>query len=326
MNLLLLKLLVTPALIGTASLAGRRWGHSISGWLVALPLTTGPITFFLALSHGTAFAASAAAGTLAGGISQAVFVTAYGLLAWHWKWPATLAAIPGSHHNRAPAGSHVAARAIMRIVPRFLIILRLLLAQALRCWSAHPPWDIPLRMPVACSCRSVAVRADLNRNQPACWRRSLFTYTGCRASPARPAAAAVSARTSAGLVFVRSFFFVLAILSSRRDRDAFAVAVPVMLILQGTSLALAAHAACDPFGPERTLRPVDQALSIAEVRWRRTCCSRRACSVPLFWMRTMFSARAMTDQPGDRYPCPFFVLLGVIGAERSCLFNLKSKI
>src|SRR5512147_1291905 len=90
MNLLLLKLLVTPALIGTASLAGRRWGHSISGWLVALPLTTGPITFFLALSHGPAFAASAAAGTLAGGISQAAFVAAYGHLAWHWKWPATL--------------------------------------------------------------------------------------------------------------------------------------------------------------------------------------------------------------------------------------------
>src|SRR5512141_1339066 len=92
MNTLLLKIIVTPALIGTASLAGRRWGHSISGWMVALPLTTGPITFFLALSHGPAFAASAAAGTLAGGISQAAFVTAYGLLAWHWKWPATLVA------------------------------------------------------------------------------------------------------------------------------------------------------------------------------------------------------------------------------------------
>ena len=92
MNTLLLKILVTPALIGTASLAGRRWGHSISGWLVALPLTTGPITFFLAVNHGTAFAASAAAGTLAGGISQAAFVLAYAQLAWHWKWPATLMA------------------------------------------------------------------------------------------------------------------------------------------------------------------------------------------------------------------------------------------
>src|SRR5512142_2174725 len=92
MNSLLLKILVTPALIGTASLAGRRWGHSISGWLIALPLTTGPITFFLALNPGLAFAANSAAGTLAAGISQAAFVTAYSQLVWHWKWPAALAA------------------------------------------------------------------------------------------------------------------------------------------------------------------------------------------------------------------------------------------
>src|SRR5512138_2996876 len=92
MNMLLLKVLVTPALIGTASLAGRRWGHSVSGWLIALPLTTGPITFFLALGHGPAFAAASAAGTLAGGISQAAFVTAYSQLAWRFQWPAALGA------------------------------------------------------------------------------------------------------------------------------------------------------------------------------------------------------------------------------------------
>jgi hypothetical protein len=50
-NLLLLKLVLTPALIALASLAGRRWGHAVSGWIVALPLTTGPIVFFLGLSR-----------------------------------------------------------------------------------------------------------------------------------------------------------------------------------------------------------------------------------------------------------------------------------
>ena len=92
MNSLLLKIFVTPTLIGSASLAGRRWGHSISGWLVALPLTTGPITFFLALTHGTSFAATAAAGTLAGGFSQAAFVLCYARLASRLKWLPTLAA------------------------------------------------------------------------------------------------------------------------------------------------------------------------------------------------------------------------------------------
>jgi hypothetical protein len=31
------KLVVTPLLIGGASLAGRRWGDQLGGWLVALP-------------------------------------------------------------------------------------------------------------------------------------------------------------------------------------------------------------------------------------------------------------------------------------------------
>ena len=51
---LALKLLLTPALIGAASLAGRRWGPAISGWLVGLPFTSCPVVFFVALNQGTA--------------------------------------------------------------------------------------------------------------------------------------------------------------------------------------------------------------------------------------------------------------------------------
>src|SRR5215467_9882417 len=79
--MLVFKLLLTPALIGLISLAGRRWGPAISGWLVGLPLTSGPITFLLALSHGDAFAAAVATGTLAGTLSQVAFCLAYAWLA-----------------------------------------------------------------------------------------------------------------------------------------------------------------------------------------------------------------------------------------------------
>ncbi|HEX6121994.1 MAG TPA: hypothetical protein VFY89_02485, partial [Ktedonobacterales bacterium] len=65
-----LKLLLTPAFIGGASLAGRRWGVVVSGLLVGLPLTSGPIALFLALDHGASFATAAALGILAGGISE----------------------------------------------------------------------------------------------------------------------------------------------------------------------------------------------------------------------------------------------------------------
>src|SRR5207248_1789769 len=49
MSILLLKLILTPLLIGIASLAGRRWGPQVSGWLIGLPFTSAPVTFFLAL-------------------------------------------------------------------------------------------------------------------------------------------------------------------------------------------------------------------------------------------------------------------------------------
>jgi len=57
--ILALKLVLTPALIAVATLVGRRFGPSISGWLVGLPFTSGPVSLFLALEQGTTFAAAA---------------------------------------------------------------------------------------------------------------------------------------------------------------------------------------------------------------------------------------------------------------------------
>jgi hypothetical protein len=42
---LALKLVLTPVLVGAASLAGRRWGSAIGGWLIGIPFTSGPIAF-----------------------------------------------------------------------------------------------------------------------------------------------------------------------------------------------------------------------------------------------------------------------------------------
>src|SRR5206468_1618680 len=67
---LALKLVLTPALIGAVSLAGRRWGPGVSGWLVGFPLTSGPVAFFLALDQGVGFAAAAAVGSMTGAGAQ----------------------------------------------------------------------------------------------------------------------------------------------------------------------------------------------------------------------------------------------------------------
>src|SRR5262245_18156714 len=74
---LLLKLVVTPAIELCASLAGRLWGQSIGSWLVALPVTSGPIAFFLALDQGTGFVQDAAYGVVCGASSQGAFAVAY---------------------------------------------------------------------------------------------------------------------------------------------------------------------------------------------------------------------------------------------------------
>ncbi|HEX3628949.1 MAG TPA: hypothetical protein VHW91_00635 [Candidatus Dormibacteraeota bacterium] len=74
---LLLKLVVTPVLITAATLVGRRWGDALSGWLVGLPLTSGPVIFFLALDQGTRFAATASLGVILGVASQAAFALVY---------------------------------------------------------------------------------------------------------------------------------------------------------------------------------------------------------------------------------------------------------
>src|SRR3972149_5944275 len=60
------KLTLVPFFILALSLAGRRWGTAVSGWLVALPVVAGPIVFFIGMEQGEAFAAGAARATIAG--------------------------------------------------------------------------------------------------------------------------------------------------------------------------------------------------------------------------------------------------------------------
>ncbi len=86
------KLFLVPAFIGTLSLAGRRWGPAISGWLVGLPVVAGPIVYFLAVEQGRGFASGAARGTLTGLASLAAFALVYGRLSGRLDWAGSLLA------------------------------------------------------------------------------------------------------------------------------------------------------------------------------------------------------------------------------------------
>src|SRR5512146_771646 len=86
MNIFVLKLILAPIIIGSASLAGRKWGPAVSGWIVGMPLTSGPVIFFVALSHDVAFAANAALGVISGGFSLVAYVLTYVWLARQFQW------------------------------------------------------------------------------------------------------------------------------------------------------------------------------------------------------------------------------------------------
>lgn len=76
-SVLALKLFLVPSLIYAVTLAGRRWGPAVAGWLSAFPIVAGPILLAISLEQGAGFAAAAAEGTLLAVLAMIVFSLAY---------------------------------------------------------------------------------------------------------------------------------------------------------------------------------------------------------------------------------------------------------
>lgn len=247
MDNLALKLVLTPALIGAATLAGRRWGQSVGGWLVGLPLTTGPVAFFIALDHGTAFGAAAVVGSLAGAVAEAAFSVAYGWSATRGPWlPALLAGSaaygvvaallqPLGLGPAALFGLAVAALAVsMRLMP------------AVTGGAAPPPpprWDLPARMVLAITV--VLALTALAPRLGARWSGLLATYPlfaailtafGHRVQGVG-AALGVLRGLLFGLFSFAAFCLVLAVgLVPLGIAGAFAAAIAVAALVQGVAL------------------------------------------------------------------------------------------
>ncbi len=145
--------MLTPVLIGTASLAGRRWGHAISGWLVGIPFTSGPITLFLYLDHGSAFATNAALGSMLGIFATIAWGLTYSALAHRGSGllPCVLAGLAVF----AIVGTSVRELAIgpvplyLALVVVLLVSIRLMPASTQHDAVTLPWWDLPARMILA---------------------------------------------------------------------------------------------------------------------------------------------------------------------------------
>jgi hypothetical protein len=151
--ILALKLVLTPLLIASVSLAGRRWGPTVSGLMMGLPLTSGPISFVLARQYGTAFAAQAAVGTILGQASVCIFALAYSRLAQRATWPASAAIAIGTFLVATAAWNRLA----LPLLPAYAILLGTIAAVLLLMPRRQPipgaanltNWDLPARMAVA---------------------------------------------------------------------------------------------------------------------------------------------------------------------------------
>lgn len=88
---LFVKLLVSPILIGLASLAGKRWGTGVSGLLGGLPLVGAPVV--LVLWFGDAATGTQAAATAPVGVwATMAYLLAFGWISHQRHWARVLAA------------------------------------------------------------------------------------------------------------------------------------------------------------------------------------------------------------------------------------------
>jgi hypothetical protein len=155
-TLWLLKLVLTPLLVGAITLCARRWGHRLGGTLAGLPLTSGPVSVFLLLEQGEAFAARAAEATVLGLVGVVAYCLTYSLCSFRLRagWCVLLASLALStatyllsHINVPLLLAFLFALTSIVLARRFLGTVTPERPPAQE--QVIPPWDIPLRMLIA---------------------------------------------------------------------------------------------------------------------------------------------------------------------------------
>jgi hypothetical protein len=159
--LLLLRLTLVPILIAAVTLASRRWGPRVGGFVTALPAVAGPTLGFYVVQQGNLFAADAARGTLLGLVGVAAFCLAYARASTRLHWAPCLIigwgsfAVVTTLMYRVDVGPLIA----LSVAVAALLAARALLPvpqrpagptgpalQPVTHAAGAPRWDLPLRM------------------------------------------------------------------------------------------------------------------------------------------------------------------------------------
>lgn len=149
----IVKLVLTPLIVAMVTLVAHRWGESIGGLLIGLPLTSGPVSVFLALEQGRHFAAGSANSAMLGLIPVTAFYTAYVQSAKRFPW--YLSALLGIALYAAvvlgisilPIGTWLTTILVPLVLLAGMLTLGRRVAGGI---SVSPPWwDLPSRMVLA---------------------------------------------------------------------------------------------------------------------------------------------------------------------------------
>lgn len=247
MTLLLFKLFTTPTLILFATLVSRRWGEATGGWLVGLPLTSGPIAVFLAIEHGAAFSQLAAAGSIEGTAAQACFAVVYARLAARRSWPICLLAATVAFlvSGLTLSWLQLSAPILVAIAIGCLVIgLASLGRSATTAPVADPPeWDLPVRMIVATllvllvTAAAHVIGPDLSGLAATFPLFAMVLAVFAHRHQGGVAAQNVMRGLLLGLFGFIGFFAAVSAVVTRLDLvSAFSVALVVNLLIQGASL------------------------------------------------------------------------------------------
>ena len=245
---LALKLVLTPVLVGAASLAGRRWGSAVGGWLIGIPFTSAPIAFFLTIDPGPAFAAKASAGIMTGAISQAAFCLGYAWSSRACGWAPALVAGAACY----AASTAVLAYLVLGLGASFVLVMVVLVVALFVMPHASPPtaaavaafprWDLVARMVVATAfVVTLTELAPLLGARVAGLLAPFPIYGAVLASFARRVEGADAAIQAVrglvlGLFAFTCFFAVLSILLERDVALAFVAATGATTVVHGAAL------------------------------------------------------------------------------------------
>jgi hypothetical protein len=244
---LLLKLTLTPILIAAATLAARRWGPTIGGWFAGLPLTSGPVSVFLALEQGRPFAATAARNSILGLIGVAAFGVAYSRAAL-WLGPFGCLAVGFTTYAIATIASqalHLGPWPTFALVCLVLVaaLLALPRARAPETPTAPPWWDLPFRI-VAATTMVLTITTAAAKLGPT-WSGLLSPFpvfssvlaAFAHAMSGREAASRLQRGVIVGVFSFAAFFLVVALLVEERSLPiTYAAATITALAINGASL------------------------------------------------------------------------------------------